>query len=265
MTGTHIFKTWPRISDSVSQSKFVEVGEISGPIVDTEFSNCSFEAIGLRATVSDCEELRQKVIDIAREYGFNRRLSFDQDCPQDKGTAFEEFDYRMNSLVFETMKISAREAAERSMWNWVTLSLLPDVTHWRWRFVRPTKAWNRERWIATDLTRHTWARYWWRSYRFSQGTTDIRQLTETDLVQLFERKDTLAADLRLLSCMTESYLKVLAEEPSLSRRSLVSEASKRALRYMAFTEPLLLDDSQLRNWTDRVFRETAQALISDCF
>jgi len=47
------------------------------------------------------------------------------------------------------------EAGNRDVWSFTALVALPHLT--RWRFVTR----NRERWLASDLTRHTWARLWW--------------------------------------------------------------------------------------------------------
>ena len=92
------------------------------------------------------------------------------------------------------MDLSWAEAGNRGVWSFVSLIALPHPTAWRFG----TR--NIERWIASDLTRHTWARLWWQAVVFENELDLPNALTESDLNQLLERRS-IGGDARLVRAL----------------------------------------------------------------
>jgi len=99
-----------------------------------------------------------------------------------------EFDRAAAELVYDSMVMSTVEAAVPGVWTFLALVLMPDVTFWRF------SGDNAERWVASDLTRHMFARLWWQALVFGSGPdgghvdlTLLRKLGESDVNQLLER------------------------------------------------------------------------------
>lgn len=99
------------------------------------------------------------------------------------------FDRDAAEVIHREMRITTVEGAARGIWNFLALAAMPDIVHWRFGLD------NRERWIASDLTRHMFARLWWQALTFavsdSNGGFDygiLRKLSERDLNQITERR-----------------------------------------------------------------------------
>ncbi len=85
------------------------------------------------------------------------------------------FDRVAAPLIREHMDLAWAEAGNRELWSFTSLVALPHVTMWRFG------ATNRERWVASDLTRHTWARLWWQAVVFAGRNDVLAALSESDL------------------------------------------------------------------------------------
>ena len=106
--------------------------------------------------------------------------------------------------------------ATEDWWSFVALVPLPQLTYWRFGFG------NRERWIAGDLTRHTWARLWWQAVVFEGHVELLAALSESDLNQLLERR-IIGGDPRL----TRALRHAVTGCQEASRRILIRDAAKR--------------------------------------
>jgi len=198
---------------------------------------------GRRATEQDMEALREGVLSIARDFGFpdqadvSSRISFDRQAAD---------------ALKEGLNLTWVEAGSRGGWTWLACVLLPDAT--LWRFGRQ----NRERWIASDLTRHTWSRLWWQAVVFGTGSELLRELSESDLNQLLERR-TIGGDPRLVRALAASVVEHSSFE-TVARRSLIRDATARLRRRLAFIDARSLDVGDLNSFCEEIVADSLRAL-----
>jgi hypothetical protein len=149
----------------------------------------------------------------------------------------------------QLVDITWAEAGTRDMWSFVALVVAPDVTEWRFGHR------NIERWVASDLTRHTWARLWWHAVIFAGDLDLLSALTESDLNQLLERT-AIGGDPRLVKELARAV--VGTSDTSGHRRELIRDATARLRRELAFVDPRSIDDGQIAEFCARVVNRSAR-------
>lgn len=225
---------WPQIPVGVAETEYKSIiGAVDELAPRVRHPDQIYAPVGDRATDSVVQRMIDEMTDTAVAHGYpgqpsgQTRITFDRDA----------------ALVLRNqMDISWADAGATRMWTFVSLIALPHLTHWRFGFN------NRERWIASDLTRHTWARLWWQAVTFENHFDLYSRLNESELNQLQERR-VLGGDPRLVATFA---LAVLEGGAVVARRQLMREATKRLNRILAFVDPLVLDDSQVREMCDGV-------------
>ncbi|BBZ21724.1 hypothetical protein H7H52_14745 [Mycolicibacter hiberniae] len=250
---------WPRMDRSMAEKRLAVLGETSGPEIDLTTEHFSFSSVGRRAGRAEIEALRGGIVEIATQYGFNIRYGYDQD-----GDAGDEARRRFDAEVFAAfaamMPMNWSEAGSRDLWSWCAIALLPDITHWRWKWRRQSGRWNLQRWIGSDLTRHTWGRQWWRAVQLEAAPELAERIQEGEFNQLTERADTIGANPLLVSTFAQRFLKC-ADGSGISRRDLLRDATQRLLREMYFIDDSLMSESDLVAWSDRVLETSVTELL----
>lgn len=198
---------------------------------------------GRRISDRELSSLRDHLLELARRHGFPGASNDAERIAFDRAAA---------DLMNRELEMTWAEAGARDVWTWLACVLLPDLTLWRFGDR------NRERWIASDLTRHTWSRLWWQAVVFGAGSPLIRELSESDLNQLLERR-TIGGDPRLVQSLAEAVVRT-ATSTSLGRRVLIRDASARLRRRLAFIDARSLDEDQLRQFCSDIVAESARAL-----
>lgn len=178
-------RLWPRLSAPVAGIAFEEMGSRSvldlAQAATHRHPRQTFAATGgVRVAADDLAHLAGELREVAREYGYPDSATDDQRIAFDRAAAEQ---------IFRLMPMTSVEASNRGVWTFVSVVLLPDVT--LWRFGRG----NKERWIASDLTRHMFSRLWWQALTFGvpdgRGGSDfalLRGLQESELNQITERR-----------------------------------------------------------------------------
>jgi hypothetical protein len=137
---------WPHLPAVVGTALFEKIARGKECEPGPEHPDQTWAPVGGRVSDRTVRGLIDEVTALAASHGFptpagpDARIAFDRDAAK---------------LLHERMDLSWAEAGNRDLWSFVSLVALPHVT--RWRFGTD----NRERWLATDLTRHTWSRLWW--------------------------------------------------------------------------------------------------------
>ncbi len=183
---------------------------------------------GRRAQPEEVAALAQSIRDLA--------VGFGAPGPLPRGSRIE-FDRRSAELLVNVMDLSWSEAATADVWSFLALVAVPDVTRWRFRSD------NRERWVATDLTRHTWARAWWRGTVFASRPDLLAELSESDLNQILERR-VIGGDPRLAIALSDALIQATPAQPG-QRRALIRDAAARLRRRLAFIDARALDDASI--------------------
>lgn len=232
---------YPRLPRAEAQRLFASVAKLSPS--RTHHAQIFAPVGGQRATAELVGQLSDRVRELAGEFGFPNPLASTDRLP---------FDRRSAKLVVEYMDISWSEAAAHDLWSFLALVALPDVT--RWRFGES----NVERWIATDLTRHTWARVWWRGTVFASRPDLLDRLTESDLNQILERR-VVGGDSRLVTGLAQAVLEFEASRPG-HRRALLRDAAGRLRRRLAFIDARALEDLKVLELCRELVAEAGQYL-----
>ncbi len=184
------------------------------------------------------------VTTLARENGFPETAGID---------ARISFDRHAAKVIRGHLDLSWAEAGNRDLWSFLSLVALPHVTMWRFG---PD---NKERWIATDLTRHTWARLWWQAVVFAGHEHVLAALNESDLNQLLERRS-IGGDPRLTRELARAVIELGAEAP---RRAVIRDVTARLRRYLAFLDVRALSDQQVKDLCLALTGETVTRLQGD--
>ncbi|MDI9918460.1 DUF6339 family protein [Rhodococcus sp. IEGM 1379] len=239
---------WPRLSLALGM---VELRKLDGDPAQMARSararhpQMTYAASGgRRIGESGVQELADSIRTIAHDCGY----------PSEVGNAdLIRFDRVAAEEIHRTMQITSVEAAHREVWNFLAIVVMPDIT--RWRF--PGE--NVERWIATDLTRHMFARLWWQAMTFAtvvDGVPDyslLRKLSESDLNQITERRSIAG-----VTPLARSIARILIEGGGGGgRRKVLRDAVPRLRRLMAFMDFSVLSDDQLDDRVRAIFREVS--------
>jgi hypothetical protein len=232
----------PRLPGAVAESHL--------RVADKEFRSAThargqfFAPIGgRRLTESELSTFRGKVLNLATKYGFPAEASSDGRVAFDREAA---------DLMRTELDLTWAEAGSRDGWTWLACVLLPDVTNWRFGMK------NIQRWIASDLTRHTWSRLWWQAVVFGVGSELIRGLSESDLNQILERR-TIGGDPRLVRYLAETVLESTSTG-DLQRRAFIRDMTARLRRKLAFLDVRSLEDDDMRGLCRETALETALVL-----
>jgi hypothetical protein len=176
-------------------------------------------------------------------------------------------DLALARLLWEWSHLTAAEAGLPDTWSFVALVLAPEAVWWR-----AAGSTNIERFVASDLTRHTLARLWWRAQLFTHGLSDPEtgwslwrdsDIGEADLDQIQTRRGGYGRSPRTFRALVSLYPDVtgLANERGFDRRTFWRQAYLRwILRLGAFSDFGSLPESALRSDLLAVAHELADDL-----
>lgn len=219
---------WPRLPAPIASSELDNM-RVSGPAQpQVHHPAQTYTPVGgRRATETEKRTLISRLTDLATEHGYP------QPAPDRRRIAF---DRRATAILHDAIDLSWSEAGQGDTWSFLAVVALPHLTSWRFGTD------NQERWVATDLTRHTWSRLWWQAVVFENDPAVLDELTESDLNQLLERR-TMGGDPRLVCALARS---VVDRTPDgTHRRGLIRDVAARLLRKLAFIDAQALDDVAL--------------------
>lgn len=233
----------PRLLPSEADRLFAElhehpVGE-HGKMVKNHSSKSVFAATGgHRVTPNELDEMRDAIVKAAHEQGFPDRLE-----------SVNDFDRQTARILHEQSRMVPGEAAQRQVWAFLALVLLPDVCVWRW----PANAkgeYYAERFKGMDLTRHALGRLWTCAHILHEPQAPepyglLAVLGENDLDQVMARRKSLAASPALVRAVVRGHRNDRNTTEGVSSRKVLRESLMRLLRLTAFlnvdslSEPVL--------------------------
>jgi hypothetical protein len=233
---------WPQIPVSIAEVEYQNiVSSADEPKPRNRHPDQIYSAVGGRVGDVAVQHLIDEMTAAAGRLGYPDQASTE---------ARIQFDRDSASILRSHMDISWADAGNRRLWSFISLVALPHLTHWRFG------SGNRERWIASDLTRHTWARLWWQAIVFEDHEELLGQLNESELNQLLERR-TIGGDPRLVRTFAKA---VVQATEGAGRRRVIRDATKRLRRLLAFIDPLALDDGQVDEICVSVVAESSTQL-----
>lgn len=217
---------WPHLPEVTASQIYTGIvaGDVPAPSASHE--DQTWAPVGGRVSAKTIKFFIETVTALAGEHGFPSAAGPDARVAFDRAAA---------PLVREHLNLSWAEAGNRDLWSFSSVVLLPHLTMWRFG------PGNRERWVASDLTRHTWARLWWQGVVFADRTDLLAALSESDLNQLLERRS-IGGDPRLVAAIAGT---VVEAPPGTRRRDLIRDVTARIRRYLAFVDVRALSDEQV--------------------
>ncbi|MFD9375045.1 DUF6339 family protein [Streptomyces sp. NPDC059999] len=244
---------YPRLLPGETERRFRMLHEVPAgghaSMADNHSSRAVYAATGgRRVTRDELDQLRGSVLRVAHDQGFPaapspaQRTAFDREAAQ---------------VLREGCRMVPGEAAQRQVWAFLALVLLPDVCVWRW----PADAGNRyvaDRFKGTDLTRHALARLWTRAHVLRDDAADdpyhlLDVLGEADLDQIMARRSALAGSPALVRAIVRTHRDDEAGGASPASRAVAS----RAVASPAVAPRAVASRAVLRESLTRLLRLTA--------
>jgi hypothetical protein len=151
------------------------------------------------------------------------------------------FDRKLTEAVLDIFPMNPHEASTRDVWSYITLRILPDVAMWRYPNRSNDPEW--ERFIGTE--RNTFKRLWWRAYML--GGSLASQLDEDELVQMFERTESIGSNKRVMKTMAEFAIDSRDAMRAIGGKSstLITETAKSLRRTMAVISYEAMSDTEI--------------------
>ncbi len=194
-----------------------------------------------RVSSEDYLEVRSRVIAIAvSQKNHETSSSTDFDLTQAAVNKIV-FDRKLTEIVLDVFPMNPHEASARDVWSYITLRVLPDVAMWRYPNRSNDPEW--ERYLGSE--RNTFKRLWWRSYML--GGDLAAQLDEDELVQMFERTESIGSNKRLMQTLAQFALDSREAMKSIGGKSstLITETAKSLRRTMAVISYESMTDTEM--------------------
>ncbi len=177
-------------------------------------------------------------------------------------------DLELAVTLYEELEINPVMASEPGLWNFLSISLVPDLV--RWRF--PTHEGGSEdatidRWVVGSRSnRQVFERLWWRAFFLRDSTaTDpwwvFRRLKEDDFIAIVERTNLVGYQKAILSLARTVIAQVDVGGCS-NQGELTRSAAKRLRQKAAFIELHGLDSDDLDKLTNSICNEAEKELES---
>ncbi|MFJ5026816.1 DUF6339 family protein [Streptomyces sp. NPDC088560] len=250
---------YPRLLPNETERRFHLLHETPPARHGTIVANHSQRAVyaatgGRRITREELDQLRDGILRAAIAQGFPTPLSITQGSNFDRETA---------RVLYKQCLMVPGEAAQRQVWAFLALVLLPDVCAWRWP-ADPSRGYTADRFKGTDLTRHAFARLWTRAHVLHDPMAEdpfhlLDVLGENDLDQIMARRSALAATPALVRAIVRSHQEDQADR-SVPSQQVFRQSLMRLLRLTAFLDLDSASEAELGHLVRRVRAEARAAL-----
>ena len=207
---------------------------------------------GDRATSLAMEQMRDELVRIAYESGYPTPPNIE---------ARGGFDMAIARYLHGKTDLTPAEAGSRDGGVWAHLALVvaPDIAFWR--FSDPPG----DRVLGTDLTRHVFARMWWRAYLAYDETNPsgdpyeaLTVLGEAGIDQILARRRILGQSPHMFRTVLRTWRGV--DREGLTERALLQDFLKRLLRIAPFISFETLTEKQLESLLLDVVLDARRAL-----
>ncbi|HZU58338.1 MAG TPA: DUF6339 family protein [Actinocrinis sp.] len=206
---------------------------------------------GDRATSAAIERIRDDLLRIASQAGYPTPPSIE---------ARSGFDVAIARYLHADVGFTPAEAGSRDGGVWAHLALVtaPDIAFWR--FPDPPG----DRILGTDLTRHVFARLWWRAHLVFDETNPrdpyeaLTVLGEAGIDQILARRKILGQSPYLFRAVLRVWRGV--DRGEVTERALLQDFLKRLLRLAPFIAFEALTEEQLEAQLLALVLEAQKAL-----
>lgn len=233
---------WPRIPQTVASAVLEAIAGGARPAPAVAHAGQTWPPVGNRVEPDRMRSLLDGMTRCAGECGHPAASSPAQRVAFDRAAA---------RIIREHMDITWAEAGAVDMWSFTSVVLMPTLTFWRFGVD------NKERWVASDLTRHTWARLWWHAESFGDDVDVLAMLGESELNQILERRS-IGGNANIVRAFSRSLAEF--DRHDVARRELIRDVTKRLLRRLAYVDASSLSMEQMTVMCRSLLDDSAAAL-----
>lgn len=182
-------------------------------------------------------------------------IDLDSNGPQSKQLLFDK---KITEIVLDLFPMTPHEAANRDVWSYITLRVLPGHAAWRYPNNSADPEW--ERFIGFE--RNTFKRLWWRAHML--GSDLAVQLQEDDLVQMFERTESIGSNGLLMRTLAQFAIENVDVIRAIGGKSsaIYTETSKSLRRSMAVIGYEAMDEQEFAKYVRFHASETLDRLLT---
>jgi hypothetical protein len=208
---------------------------------------------GSKVTVSHLRHLQNGLRALACECGYP--------TPSSRLSHRIKFDSESAIFLYEKMGISASEAANDGVWNFMTSVLVPDLVRWRFFDAEGTTL---DRYLHGP--KNMLERVWWRAKVLHDVCEEdpwglLKSLGEDEMVNLFERP-TLGRNGQLPKVVARTFLTTVDRYRKLPRSEFFRELQKRLMRYTPYIDFTLMDVEQISAFVAGISEDLVQQAFS---
>lgn len=238
-------KLYPRLLPGATARRFKDL-QVNGPRPpkdgeDPSLADAVFAATGgTRVTARELTKVRLDLLERARAVGFPHMHT---------RKSFSEFDTAAARYLHGMCHMPPGEAAQRSVWSYFGLVLLPDLCAWRYP-PNEVRGYLDDRFIGADLTRHTLGKLWLRAHLLIEPDAAdpyalAEVLGEADIDQILARRLDIASTPALVREVVRAYRNDPPASDGLADRKVLRDSLKRLMRLAAFIDLDSLSPIQL--------------------
>lgn len=244
--------TYPRLPPTAArkllqEQKDLPVEELERVVGTSHARQEWHPTISTRVTTAELTVLRSTTLDIAKAHGFPQ--------PQPRG-GHSLFDQQLAIYFWQQMHLVPAEAAAGGVWSFLSLVLLPDVAAWRYPDRNQARFIGRDTLVGTS-NRHVFGRLWVRAYVF--GPQLLPRLIEDNFEGIFGRP-AFGGNVRVARAIASSMAHIIDVHNVKNSQELLRDGMKRLLRLAAIVRFSALDEDQLRELIDDVFKTSVSAI-----
>ena len=242
---------FPRIDDLRSMEIIKElntksVTEASDLASVTHTAAYFYATAAQTVSARQLREFRESAMALAVELGFPAALN---------PTRARQFDQRLSWILSQRLELIPAEAANREVWNFLTLVVLPDLA--KWRYPNEKSLPDYDRWLGGP--RNVFRKLWWREAVLGHDLN--RLIGEDEAVGMMERP-MLSGHASVARAMAKALIQVGDEYPNEARSRLARACSLNLRRYLPFTAFEMFSEEKLEEFVLRVYRTSSQAYVN---
>lgn len=214
---------------------------------------------GTRTTPDELLGIRVTILRSATTHGFPHSRS---------RAAATQFDIELATYLHASLDLAPGEAAQRQIWSYLGLVLLPDVCAWRFP-PNEQRGYLDDRFLGADLTRHTLARLWLRAHLLHEPDSPapyglLDALGEADIDQVLARR----VDVAATPALVREIVRAHRDAPSTAdakptSRDILRDSLKRLMRLSAFTNLDGLTRAELADLVAEARNHSRRALAGE--
>ena len=206
------------------------------------------------------EVVTDDYLEIARcvdDLAMSLKIDVTAEGPQEKKKQLN-FDKKLTEIVLDLFPMTPHEAANRDVWSYISLRVLPHYAAWRFPNKSDNPEW--ERFIGQE--RNTFKRLWWRAHML--GPELAVKLQEDDLVQMMERTESIGSNKFLMRSLVKFTLEHEDVLRSLGGKSsaIFTETGKALRRSMAIVGYEAMDEYEMERYVRMHAEETIERIVS---